>query len=108
MEVASTEQFPLSQPGIHLTIEAHWEIGSLQLAHCPCWFCFLSKISHTVACEQSGCTTVDGVNDGEEFKHTKRAMEIIGIAETTQREIFKLLAAILHVGNLTLKDKGAF
>jgi myosin-1 len=46
------------------------------------------------------------MNDTEEFKHTKRAMATIGIPEPEQRNIFKLLAAILHLGNLTFGERG--
>lgn len=53
--------------------------------------------------KQSGCTKVSGIDDSEDFKHTKRAMNIIGIPESTQSNVFKLLAAILHLGNLEFK-----
>lgn len=55
---------------------------------------------------QSGCYTVEGVKDAEEFKHTKNGMSVVGISDHEQQEAFKLLAGILHVGNLTFRAKG--
>ncbi len=42
---------------------------------------------------------IDGVDDREYYNKTKKAMTIVGIAEEKQKEIFKLLASILHLGN---------
>ncbi|PRP86414.1 hypothetical protein PROFUN_05333 [Planoprotostelium fungivorum] len=55
----------------------------------------------------SGCTAIQGVNDADEFRATKHAMNVIGIPEQDQLGAFSLLAAVLHLGNLTFKEKGA-
>jgi len=55
---------------------------------------------------QSGCFNVEGINDSEEWKHTKHGMTVIGISEENQKNIFQLLAAILHLGNITFAPKG--
>lgn len=55
---------------------------------------------------QSGSYTVEGVKDAEEFKHTVHAMSIVGIPSGEQQEIWRLIAGILHLGNLTFKAKG--
>ena len=55
---------------------------------------------------QSGSFTVDGVKDSDEFKHTKTAMNVVGISEQQQQEVWKIIAIILHIGNLTFQAKG--
>ncbi|KAG2718035.1 hypothetical protein I3760_03G202400 [Carya illinoinensis] len=49
---------------------------------------------------QSTCFELDGVDDGEEYHATRRAMDIVGISEEEQEAIFKVVAAILHLGNI--------
>ena len=52
---------------------------------------------------QSGCLTVDSVDDSEVFMATKQAMSTIGIKADEQAHIFKLVASILHFGNIEFK-----
>ncbi|CAA7059029.1 unnamed protein product [Microthlaspi erraticum] len=49
---------------------------------------------------QSKCYKLDGVDDTEEYLATRRAMEIVGISEDEQDAIFRVVAAILHLGNV--------
>ncbi|XP_062155065.1 myosin-17-like [Alnus glutinosa] len=49
---------------------------------------------------QSTCYELDGVNDAHEYLATRRAMEIVGISEQEQEAIFRVVAAILHLGNI--------
>ncbi|XP_059284070.1 myosin-17-like [Lycium ferocissimum] len=49
---------------------------------------------------QSKCYVLDGVNDAEEYLATRRAMDIVGISEEEQDAIFRVVAAILHLGNI--------
>ncbi|XP_030490697.2 myosin-17 isoform X1 [Cannabis sativa] len=49
---------------------------------------------------QSKCYELDGVSDGDEYLATRRAMSIIGISEEEQESIFRVVAAILHLGNI--------
>ncbi|KAK4591212.1 hypothetical protein RGQ29_021419 [Quercus rubra] len=49
---------------------------------------------------QSNCYELDGVNDAHEYLATRRAMEIVGINEEEQEAIFRVVAAILHLGNI--------
>ena len=45
---------------------------------------------------------INGVDDSEEFNRTKNALLKIGISEDMQHEIFQLLAALLHIGNIEI------
>ncbi|KAI5585214.1 hypothetical protein BDE02_06G130500 [Populus trichocarpa] len=49
---------------------------------------------------QTNCYKLDGVNDAEEYLATRRAMDIVGISEEEQEAIFRVVAAILHLGNI--------
>nr|GMC61542.1 myosin-17-like [Ipomoea batatas] len=49
---------------------------------------------------QSNCYELDGVNDADEYLATRRAMDIVGISEGEQEAIFRVVAAILHLGNV--------
>ncbi|TVU34255.1 hypothetical protein EJB05_16086, partial [Eragrostis curvula] len=49
---------------------------------------------------QSSCIEVEGINDAEEYLATRRAMDIVGINEEEQEAIFRVVAAILHLGNV--------
>ncbi|KHN17697.1 Unconventional myosin-Va [Glycine soja] len=43
---------------------------------------------------------LDGVDDAEEYLATRRAMDVVGISEEEQEAIFRVIAAILHLGNV--------
>ncbi|OMO70685.1 IQ motif, EF-hand binding site [Corchorus capsularis] len=49
---------------------------------------------------QSNCYELDGVNDAHEYLATRRAMDIVGINDEEQEAIFRVVAAILHLGNI--------
>ncbi|XP_039117225.1 myosin-17-like isoform X2 [Dioscorea cayenensis subsp. rotundata] len=49
---------------------------------------------------QSNCYELDDVNDSHEYLATRRAMDIVGISEQEQEAIFRVVAAILHIGNI--------
>ncbi|KAI3517097.1 hypothetical protein L1887_16304 [Cichorium endivia] len=49
---------------------------------------------------QSKCYELVGVNDGLEYLATRRAMDIVGISKQEQEAIFRVTAAILHLGNI--------
>ncbi|PIA45281.1 hypothetical protein AQUCO_01700666v1 [Aquilegia coerulea] len=54
---------------------------------------------------QSNCYELVGVNDAHEYLAIRRAMDIVGISEREQDSIFKVVASILHLGNIEF-DKG--
>ena len=51
---------------------------------------------------QGNAPIIDGVDDREEFNATRRSLSTIGISSSRQNEIFRLLAALLHVGNVKI------
>lgn len=55
---------------------------------------------------QSGVTTVEGINDERDWEDVMGAMEVIGISLEQQDEVLRTLAAILHLGNIEFDDGG--
>ncbi|KAG6700583.1 hypothetical protein I3843_08G114900 [Carya illinoinensis] len=49
---------------------------------------------------QSNCYELVGVSDAHDYLATRRAMDIVGISEKEQEAIFRVIAAILHLGNI--------
>jgi myosin-5 len=51
---------------------------------------------------QGSSPTIDGVDDKAEFEALKKSLTTIGVDSSQQSEIFKLLAALLHLGNVKI------
>ncbi|KAL6303713.1 nonmuscle myosin heavy chain b [Sparassis latifolia] len=45
---------------------------------------------------------VDGIDDSEEWKALKNALDVVGFSAAEQFELFRIVAAILHIGNITI------
>lgn len=50
------------------------------------------------------CVDADGIDDAREFKETLAAMNIIGLSTAEQDNIFRMLAAILWIGNISFVE----
>ena len=48
-------------------------------------------------------TPIPGVDDAEDFRATQHALSTVGISVEKQWAVFKLLAALLYLGNIKLK-----
>ena len=46
--------------------------------------------------------TINGVDDAEEFRSTQDALSTVGIGIDKQWSVFRLLAALLHLGNIAI------
>ncbi|CCF57947.1 hypothetical protein KAFR_0D02990 [Kazachstania africana CBS 2517] len=49
----------------------------------------------------SGCISVENMDDVKDFAETIKAMQVIGLTQQEQDEIFRMLSAILWIGNIT-------
>ncbi|XP_022991847.1 myosin-12 isoform X2 [Cucurbita maxima] len=49
---------------------------------------------------QTNCYEVANVDDSREYLETRNAMDVVGISEDEQDAIFRVVAAILHLGNI--------
>jgi myosin-5 len=59
---------------------------------------------------QSGCIKIDGIDDASDFQQIKTSMQVLKFGDH-ETKIFRILAAILHLGNLTYgvkEDTGKF
>ncbi|KAF3905552.1 Myosin-1 [Arthrobotrys entomopaga] len=52
----------------------------------------------------SRCLDVPGIDDHKEFAETLQAMQVIGLTQQEQDDIFRLLAAILWIGNVQFRE----
>lgn len=55
---------------------------------------------------QSGCITDETISDKETFHEVKTAMEVMKFTSEDVREVFRLLAGILHLGNIDFMTAG--
>ncbi|KAK4299769.1 hypothetical protein Pmani_027986 [Petrolisthes manimaculis] len=55
--------------------------------------------------QQSGVYKVDGTNDAQEFQETLKAMQVMGMSDETQNNMLKIVAAILHMGNISFYEE---
>ena len=51
-------------------------------------------------------TTLSGVDDGDAFRATLAAMAVIGLAESDVDAVLRVVAAVLHLGNVTFAPDG--
>lgn len=49
---------------------------------------------------QSGCMRSELIDDADNFRNLKSALQFIGIRDSAQHEIFRLVAGLLHMGNI--------
>uniref|UniRef100_H2ZQ89 Myosin motor domain-containing protein n=1 Tax=Ciona savignyi TaxID=51511 RepID=H2ZQ89_CIOSA len=50
------------------------------------------------------CIEIDGVNDKQEFQETVHAFTLLGVSSKHQSLIFRLLSAVLHMGNIDIEE----
>lgn len=62
----------------------------------------LTDITDFSYINQGGEPVIANVDDAAEFKVTKDALETVGIDPKTQSGIFRILAALLHIGNIEI------
>jgi myosin-1 len=53
---------------------------------------------------RSGCLDVRSISDEADFAETIKAMNVIGLSAAEQNDIFRILAAILWLGNVEFVD----
>ncbi|XP_029289703.1 LOW QUALITY PROTEIN: unconventional myosin-Vc [Cottoperca gobio] len=53
-----------------------------------------------------GEITIEGVDDEKDMEETRRTFSLLGLNEDFQSDVFKVLAAILHLGNMEIRNSG--
>ncbi|SCW00690.1 LAFE_0C09802g1_1 [Lachancea fermentati] len=64
----------------------------------------VQKPEQYIYTSMSGCTSVDTIDDLKDYQATLKAMEVIGITQQEQDEIFRMLASILWIGNISFVE----
>lgn len=64
----------------------------------------VQKPEQYVYTSASKCTSVDTIDDISDYKDTLKAMEVIGLSQEEQDQIFRLLASVLWIGNITFLE----
>ncbi|XP_027650306.2 unconventional myosin-Vb isoform X1 [Falco peregrinus] len=52
---------------------------------------------------QGDDTSIGGVDDADDFEKTRHAFTLLGVKESHQTTIFRIIAAILHLGNVEIQ-----
>nr|XP_048275392.1 unconventional myosin-Vb isoform X1 [Myodes glareolus] len=52
-----------------------------------------------------GSTTIEGVDDAEDFEKTRQALTLLGVRDSHQISIFKIIASILHLGSVEIQSE---
>ncbi|XP_070828098.1 unconventional myosin-Va isoform X2 [Chaetodon trifascialis] len=65
----------------------------------------LSSANDFLYTRQGRSPVIDGVDDTKELSTTRNAFTLLGINESYQMGLFQVLAAILHLGNVDIKDR---
>ncbi|XP_071452238.1 unconventional myosin-Va isoform X1 [Hetaerina americana] len=55
---------------------------------------------------QGESSSIDGIDDLEAFSETRSALSLLGFSESDQMSMFRVLAAILHLGNVNILEGG--
>ncbi|KAA0724617.1 Unconventional myosin-Va [Triplophysa tibetana] len=56
---------------------------------------------------QGSSPIIEGVDDFKEMNATRKAFSLLGITEMYQMGLFQILSAILHLGNVEMKERGS-
>ncbi|KGL95677.1 Unconventional myosin-Vb, partial [Charadrius vociferus] len=54
---------------------------------------------------QGQCATAQSTNDAADLESTRHAFSLLGVPEADQLELFRVLAAILHLGNVVVRGR---
>uniref|UniRef100_A0A8B9HB09 Myosin VC n=1 Tax=Astyanax mexicanus TaxID=7994 RepID=A0A8B9HB09_ASTMX len=66
--------------------------------------CDADKFNYTC---MGGDTEIQGVDDCADMAETRRTFSLLGLKEDFQSDVFKMLAGILHLGNVVIKAVGS-
>ena len=62
----------------------------------------LLPVEHFEYLNQGGAPVIEGVDDRSEFDATRKSLATIGVSDDRQSQIFSLLSALLHLGNVKI------
>jgi myosin heavy subunit len=68
---------------------------------------FLENAQEYHYLNQSGCVSVDGMDDVREFEDVESALKKLDFGEDEKMDMYKVAAAVLHVGNIKFDPQGS-
>ncbi|XP_044728587.1 myosin heavy chain, muscle isoform X10 [Chrysoperla carnea] len=68
--------------------------------------CLLSDDIKDYYFVSQGKTTIPGMDDGEECQLTDQAFDILGFTKQEKDDIYKITAAVMHMGSMKFKQRG--
>nr|CAI5869310.1 unnamed protein product [Callosobruchus analis] len=68
--------------------------------------CLLSNNVNDYNFVAQGKTTIPNVDDGEEFRVTDEAFDILGFTPEEKENVYKITAAVMHMGTMKFKQRG--
>ncbi|XP_060521397.1 myosin heavy chain, muscle isoform X17 [Cylas formicarius] len=68
--------------------------------------CYLSNNIMDYNFVSQGKTKIPSVDDGEEFSITDQAFDILGFTQEEKNDIYKITAAVMHMGTMKFKQRG--
>ncbi|KAK3748937.1 hypothetical protein QZH41_001566 [Actinostola sp. cb2023] len=68
----------------------------------------LTDPSYYYYLNQSGNYSVDGTDDVKDYEETRKAMDVIGISDENQADVFAIVASVLHLGNISFAEDGNY
>lgn len=68
----------------------------------------LTNLDYYEYLSHGGNHKVDGTNDAHDFQETLKALSVMGIRNSDVTSIFRLVAGILHIGNIQFVENGNY
>ena len=65
----------------------------------------LGRVTDYKSLSSGKAVTIEGVNDAEEYLNTRNAMTTVGISKSEQDSLYNILAAVLHITNMSFREK---
>ena len=62
----------------------------------------LLPVEHFDYLNQGGAPEIDGVDDAKDFGDTRQSLIRLGVSEELQSQLWRILAALLHIGNIKI------
>lgn len=90
-----------------ITNERNFHIFYQYTKHCPPQYQQMFGIQGPetyIYTSAAKCISADGIDDSKDFDETLKAMQIIGLTQPEQDNIFRMLATILWIGNISFVE----
>uniref|UniRef100_A0A0N7ZBI3 Myosin motor domain-containing protein n=1 Tax=Scylla olivacea TaxID=85551 RepID=A0A0N7ZBI3_SCYOL len=95
----------ISQQSLERSYHIFYEMMSDQIKEIKP-ICLLSNDIYDYGYVSQGKVTVPSIDDGEDMQFCHDAFDILGFTKTEIENVYKITAAVMHMGNMKFKQKG--